>query len=177
VEGTLAQLACERGPADLLRVIVSESRPGGEGVALAAALATAGAQVTLAVDGACAALMDDVAFVLVGADSVRSDGSVVNKIGTHTLALVARAAATPVYALAESLKITAASYPLSVEVMAPDELLAEPIVGVTPRNLYFDVTPAHLISGIITELGPLTASERARLVDQAERAYQSLMRP
>jgi translation initiation factor 2B subunit (eIF-2B alpha/beta/delta family) len=176
VEAALAMLARERSPDDPLRVIVSESRPGGEGVALAKALAVAGARVTLAPDGACAALMDEAALVIVGADSVRADGSVVNKVGTHTLALVARAAGKPVYALAESLKVTPPSYPLVIEEMAPGELLAEPVAGVTTRAIVFDVTPSALITSVITESGPVDANEIARLAAEAERAYQSLMR-
>lgn len=176
VEETLTTLARERQQSSPLRVIVSESRPGAEGVALAKALAAAGAQVTLVADGACATFIEEAALVIVGADSVRADGAVINKLGTHTLALVAYAAGKPVYALAESLKVTPSSYPLVIEEMPPDELLAEPVAGITPRNLYFDVTPANLITGVVTESGLLEASGLARLAAQAERAYQSLMR-
>ncbi len=177
VEGTLTALARERRVGDPLRVIVSESRPGAEGVGLARALAAAGAQVTLAVDAACATLMDEAALVIVGADSVRADGSVVNKVGTRALALVARASGKPVYALAESLKVTPPSYPLVVEEMAPDELLPEPTPGLSARNIYFDVTPAHLLTSVVTESGPLDADGITRLAEQAERAYLALMRP
>ncbi|HEX8997694.1 MAG TPA: hypothetical protein VF812_16825 [Ktedonobacterales bacterium] len=177
VESVLATLARERAGADPLRVIVSESRPGFEGVALATALAAAGAQITLVVDGASAAFIEQVAQVIVGADSVRSDGSVVNKIGTHALALVARAAGKPVYALAESLKVTPASFPLVIEEMAPDELLAAPVAGITPRNVYFDVTPAALITAVVTESGPQTAAAIRQMAAVAERAYETLMLP
>jgi len=177
VEGTLTALARAQAPGEPLRVIVSESRPGAEGVGLARALAAAGARVTLAVDAACAALIDEAALVVVGADSVRADGSVVNKVGTHALALVARASRKPVYALAESLKVTPSSYPLVLEEMAPDEVLPEAIPGVTARNIYFDVTPPALITSIVTESGPLDSNALARLAEQAERAYQALMLP
>ena len=177
VEGTLSALAREQSARDPLLVIVSESRPGGEGVGLAQALAAAGAQVTLAVDGACAALMDEAALVIVGADSVRADGSVVNKVGTHTLALVAHAAGKPVYALAERLKVTPPAYPLVIEQGAPHALLAEPVAGITPRTAIFDVTPARLITRIVMETGPADASALAQMADVAQRAYQALMRP
>lgn len=175
VEQTLTTLASERAGSEPLRVIVGESRPGGEGVALAEALATAGAQVTLVADGACAAFIDQAALVLVGADSVRSDGAVVNKVGTRTLALVAQAAGKPVYALAERLKVTPDSYPLVIEEMNPTELLPAPIVGVTARNVYFDVTPASLITSVITETGVTNMLNIARLAEEAERAYRALM--
>ncbi len=176
VEGVLTTLARERANDDPLRVIVSESRPGAEGVATARALARAGARVTLVADSACAALIDEAALVIIGADSLRADGSVVNKIGTHTLALVARAAAKPVYVLAESLKVTPSSYPLVIEEMPPDDLLQEPTPNITARNIYFDVTPADLITDIVTEAGRMDADALARLATQAERAYQTLMR-
>ncbi|HZC05990.1 MAG TPA: hypothetical protein VE338_10140 [Ktedonobacterales bacterium] len=177
VEQTLTRLAHERSVEDPLRVIVSESRPGGEGVALARALAAAGARVTLAADSACATFMGEAALVIVGADSVRGDGSVVNKVGTHALALVAHAFGTPVYALAERLKITPDSYPLVIEEMPPDELLPEMVEGVTARNIYFDVTPSALITGVILETGAVGAGTIARLAQEAERDYESLMHP
>lgn len=175
VERTLTTLAQERANQEPLRVIVSESWPGGEGVALARALAGAGARVTLIADAAAAAFIEQATLVIVGADSVRADGSVVNKVGTHTLALVARSAGKPCYALAERLKITPASYPLVIEEMRPDELLPAPTAGVTPRNVYFDVTPPRLMTSVVTENGPVNADGIARLADEAERAYRSLM--
>ena len=175
VEGVLTALARERAADTPLRLIVSESRPGAEGVATARALAEAGAHVTLVADSACAALIDEATVVIVGADSVRADGSVVNKVGTRTLALVARAAGKPVYALAESLKVTASSYPLVIEEMPPEELLPERAPNLDVRNIYFDVTPAHLITGIVTEAGLMDADGLARLTAEAERAHQALM--
>jgi translation initiation factor 2B subunit (eIF-2B alpha/beta/delta family) len=175
VEQTLTTLARERVGREPLRVIVGESRPGGEGVGLAGALAAAGAQVTLVADSACAVFIEQAALVVVGADSVRSDGAVVNKVGTRTLALVAQAAGKPVYALAERLKVTPDSYPLVIEEMNPADLLPEPIPGVLARNVYFDVAPAGLITSVITESGPTDERDIARLAEEAERAYRALM--
>jgi translation initiation factor 2B subunit (eIF-2B alpha/beta/delta family) len=108
---------------------------------------------------------------------VRSDGAVVNKVGTRTLALVAQAAGKPVYALAERLKVTPDSYPLVIEEMNPAELLPQPISGVLARNIYFDVTPARLILHVITESGPTDKRDIALLAVEAERAYRALMAP
>ena len=177
VEQTLTTLARERIGHEPLRVIVAESRPGGEGVGLAGALAAAGAQVTLVADSACAVFIEQAALVVVGADSVRSDGAVVNKVGTRTSALVAQAAGKPVYALAERLKVTPDSYPLVIEEMNPAELLPQPVSGVLARNVYFDVTPARLITSIIMESGPTDTRDIARLAEEAERAYRALMAP
>jgi translation initiation factor 2B subunit (eIF-2B alpha/beta/delta family) len=175
VEQALTTLASERAGGEPLRDLVGESRPGGEGVALAGALAAAGAQVTLVADSACAAFIDQAALVMVGADSVRSDGAVVNKVGTRTLALVAQAAGKPVFALAERLKVTPDSYPLVIEEMNLAELLPAPISGVTARNISFDVTPARLITSVISETGEMNGHDIARLSEEAERAYRALM--
>lgn len=176
VEQTLVNVARERAGADPLRVIVSESRPGGEGIALATALGAVGALVTLAPDTACATLIDEAALVIVGADSVRGDGSVVNKVGTRMLAQVAHAARKPVYALAERWKITPVSYPLALEEASSEALLPEPVAGVTPRAMIFDVTPAMLITGIVMEAGHVDAATIARMAREAECEYQALTR-
>src|SRR5579863_28933 len=109
VEQVLRTLAS--GPAAVIeRVIVTESRPGSEGVALARALAARGVPVTLIADAAAGLVAGHAQCLVVGADSVRPDGSVVNKVGTYPLALVARAAHIPCYVLAESVKVAPASW-------------------------------------------------------------------
>lgn len=185
VEAVLRALVAERaaGTGEPLRVVVSESRPGGEGVALATALAQAGARVTLAPDAASGALMAEADVALVGADSVSADGSVVNKVGTYPLALVAHAQGKPVYALCERVKITAPSYPLALEEAAPEqlteltELSGARVAGVTLRAPLFDLTPGDLLTAVITEEGVVGRAEIARLAEEAEHAWQALMAP
>ena len=92
VEATLRAIASSRTDR---RVIVSESRPGGEGVALARSLRAEGWDVTLVADAACGVLMREADAVVIGADSVRADGSVVNKVGSFPLAMAARTAGVP----------------------------------------------------------------------------------
>ncbi|HEX8032257.1 MAG TPA: hypothetical protein VF510_00335, partial [Ktedonobacterales bacterium] len=124
VEDTLVRLA-QMDPIDAhgqpRHIIVSESRPGGEGIPAAEALAKAGWRVTLVPDAAYALFIVDADTVVFGADSIRADGSVVNKIGSHTLALAAHAASVPVYVLCETLKIAAPDTPLTLEEMDPAE--------------------------------------------------------
>lgn len=155
-------------------IVVSESRPGGEGISTAQVLAKAGWQVTLIPDAAYALFIAEADAVVLGADSIRADGSAVNKIGSHTLALAAHAASVPVYILCESLKIAPPEAPLTLEEMAPSEFLPHPIPGVTPRNVYFEHIPGHLITGIITERGQLTNDEIAAIAAQSSHAYASL---
>ncbi len=116
------------------------------------------------------------ALVLVGADSIRPDGAVVNKIGTYALALAARDVGIPFYAACETLKIAASSFPLAFEEMDPAEILADAIPGVTMHNPYFDLTPARLVSGIVTERGRLSTGDIEREAATAAEALAALDR-
>lgn len=177
VEGVLTTLAREQAGQDPLAVIVSESRPGGEGVGLARALAGAGALVTLAPDTASAALMEGAALVLVGADAILADGSLVNKAGTRLLALAAHDVDVPVYALAERLKITPPNYPLALGEEAPEPLLPSPAAGLVERRPLFERVPGELVAGVVAEDGLLSGPDIARLASEAAQAYAALMRP
>jgi ribose 1,5-bisphosphate isomerase len=165
VEQVLVTLAGESG--DGPQIIVAESRPGGEGIASARALVAAGWRVTLVPDTACALFMPQASAVVVGADSVRADGGVVNKVGTYPLALAAQAHRVPVYVLCETMKIAAPDFPLVLEEMSPAELLPDPPAGVTVRNPYFDHTPAALVTHIVTERGILSPAELTRIAGEA----------
>ncbi|MGZ3581748.1 MAG: translation initiation factor eIF-2B [Ktedonobacterales bacterium] len=177
VEDTLVRLV-QMDPTDAYgqprHIIVSESRPGGEGIPAAEALVKAGWRVTLVPDAAYALFIAGADTVVFGADSIRADGSVVNKVGSHTLALAAHATSVPVYVLCETLKIAAPDAPLTLEEMDPSEILPHPIPGVTPRNVYFERVPTHLITGIITERGRLTPADIAATAAQASQARAAL---
>lgn len=155
------------------RVLVAESRPGGEGVGLAHQLAGRGWEVTLVSDAACGVFMSQVDAVVVGADSVRPEGSVVNKIGTYPLALMARAHQKPFYTVCESLKIAPRELPLVLERL-PGLTADESENAVPLDTIAFDVTPAELVTRIVTERGALTVDEIARLAASASADYQRL---
>jgi translation initiation factor eIF-2B subunit delta len=121
-------------------------------------------------DAACGAFVADVGAVVMGADTVLTDGSVVNKVGSFPLALVAREAGLPVYVLAETLKIAAPQFRLVLEPLEWPEMSAEAAPGVRVRTLAFERVPSHLITAIISEdgvLGPPEIEERARLASDA----------
>jgi len=105
---------------------------------------------------------------------VRADGGVVNKVGTYPLALAAGAAGVPLYVLCETRKIAAPEYPLTLEEMDPAELLPRPILGVTARNPYFDLTPARLVTGIVSERGLLSPDEIKAIATEAARSLAAL---
>jgi methylthioribose-1-phosphate isomerase len=156
--------ACGQGKN--IRVIADETRPLLQGARLTAhELQARGVPVTVVCDNACALLMRRgmVNKVVVGADRIAANGDVANKIGTYGVALIARAHGVPFYVAAPLSTIDPATptgddIPLEerpgVEVtrFAGRALAPE---GVPAYNFAFDVTPAELVSGIVTEKGVL----------------------
>ncbi len=137
-----------------LRMIVTESRPLAEGRRLAERLSTWGVPTTFITDAQMGLFVGEADAVLVGADSVLVDGAVVNKAGTYLLALAARDRGIPFYVCCESFKWRVAEQsPLELEEMAPAELETPDWPGVRVRNVYFDLTPARLVSAWIDEAG------------------------
>ena len=98
---------------------------------------------------------------MVGADRIAANGDVANKIGTYTLAVLAYHHGVPFYVAAPTSTIDAASpdgASIPVEERDPDEVTSFAGVTVAPegvdvRNPAFDVTPARLVTAIITEHG------------------------
>ena len=157
------------------RVIVSESRPLYEGLRTARALAGHGISLTLITEAQMALFVREAEAVVVGADSVQPDGSFVNKVGTHLLALAARAERKPMYVLAETLKVAAPSQPkrFTVEEGKRREVTSERWLEV--RNVYFEVIPARLVTAYVTEEGIRKPAEMERYASEAERRWRALM--
>jgi len=172
-----ALLACKE---QIEQVYVTEGRPRCEGRTTAQALAAAGMKVTLLTDAEAGLFIPTCAAVVVGADSILADGAVVNKTGTLLLALAARSKRprpVPFLALAEQFKIAPFRQP-HLEEMDPAEVLApSELPGVAARNLYFDRTPASLVSALITERGPLNRAQVRAQAAQARRWAQLLRKP
>lgn len=136
-----------RVPRTGLTAIVTESRPGLEGWNLAAALAQDGIRVTYITDAQAGLFVTEADLVLFGADAILADGSVVNKAGTRLIALAAREAGVPVYVCAESFKCTEqTASQVVIEEKSGSELRPPPVPGIRARNLYFEITPAALIT-------------------------------
>ena len=152
-------------------VFATESRPWRQGHLTVRRLASVGVPVTLIVDSASMAIMDEVDAVFVGADTISADGSVVNKIGTSMLALAAHAVRVPFYVCAETYKFSAWSAKGSdvvIEERGPQEvadpLLPSDLPGVSFRNPVFDVTPPGHISAIITEKGAIEPRKARQVI-------------
>lgn len=140
-------------------VVCTESRPVGEGRALARELGQAGLRVRLMIDAAVFRCLPEVQLVFVGADSL-SAGGLVNKIGTLGLAVAAQAFHVPFYALCSSAKFLPGDYnPPPEPAKDPAEIVAGPLDNVTIVNYYFDQTPLAYLSGLVTEAGLLSVAE------------------
>jgi len=140
--------------ADLEEIVVAESRPAREGCGVAEALAAADREATLIIDAAVAHVFStrSIACVLVGADTVFPDGSVLNKVGTRGIAIAAAHEDIPVYAVAASDKISTDDEP-DFEEGDPEAVYDGP-EGIGVANPTFDRTPSELVT-VVTENGPL----------------------
>ena len=149
-------------------VIATESRPGMEGRALARSLRRQDIHVTLIADAAASLAMDQVDFVLVGADTI-TPRSLVNKIGTRMIALAARERGLPAYALCDQSKFIPADYfGRSVrDEESDDELWPGAPRGVKVMNRYFEPTPLTHFTRIITEDGAISCDEAATRAEGA----------
>ena len=158
------------------RVVACESRPLLEGRATTRELAAAGIAVTLVTDAQGPLFLSQVEAVLVGADGVLADGSVVNKVGTYPLALAAHDRGLPFYVACESLKVSSGTEwtEADSEEGDPAEVLAEAIEGVTARNIYFEHTPGRLVTALIMDEGVFRPDQLGPLVDRARRWTRAL---
>lgn len=140
-------------PADV-HVMFSEGRPLNEGYRLAEALSKSRRKATLVTDAQLGSLLQRADAVLVGADSILTDGSLINKTGTLPIAATAAHFGVPFYTCCESYKLRTADMPEpTLERMSPGELGAPEWPGIVIENVYFDITPPVLISACMTETG------------------------
>lgn len=169
--------ACAAGKK--ISVIANETRPFLQGARLTAyELAKDNIPVRVACDNACALLMRKglVQCVVVGADRIAANGDTANKIGTYGVALLAKAHHIPFYIAAPLSTIdrqTASGKDIPIEERPDREVTHVGDHAITPQdvpvfNFAFDVTPAELITGIITEKGVLRAPYTASIAKAFE---------
>ena len=150
-----------------ISVYADETRPLLQGARLTAwELAAHGIDVTLICDSMAAMLMrrKKIDAVFVGADRIAANGDVANKIGTYSVAVAARAHGVPFYVAAPfstfDLTLSDGSQ-IPIEQRDPEEIRRgfgrqTAPDGIKIYNPAFDVTPAELVSGIVTEKGVIT---------------------
>jgi methylthioribose-1-phosphate isomerase len=153
--GGVLRAAWERGR--LSQVWVDETRPLLQGARLTAwELRRAGIPHRVVADSAAGSLMAQglVDRVVVGADRIAANGDVANKVGTYPLAVLAARHGVPFYVAAPLSTIDVATpdgSAIPIEERDPGELLE----GGEAFNPAFDVTPAELVTAILTEVGVL----------------------
>jgi len=149
-------------------VFADETRPFLQGARLTAyEFQKAGVPVTVLCDNMAGHLMarGEIQSVIVGADRIAKNGDVANKIGTYSLAVLAQAHGIPFFVAAPRSTLdpkTASGRDIPIEERSTEEVvrigpvrLAPP--GVPARHPAFDITPARLVTAIITDAGVATA--------------------
>lgn len=143
------------------RVYATESRPWRQGILTVNDLAKEGVDITLIIDSAVRSVMKQVTKVFVGADTITSHGSLINKIGTSQLALAANEARVQFYVCSETYKfspMTLFGDMVTIEERDPEEVImnADLDSRVKIFNPVFDSTPGKYIDSIITEIGMIS---------------------
>ncbi|HTE13736.1 MAG TPA: S-methyl-5-thioribose-1-phosphate isomerase [Burkholderiales bacterium] len=157
-----------------LHVYADETRPFLQGARLTVwELQQDEIPVTLIVDNAAGLLMHqgEIDAVIVGADRVAANGDVANKIGTYSVAVLARRHGIPFYVAAPLSTIDpdmASGNEIPIEERAACEVTGYGDMqwapsGVAVRNPVFDVTPANLVTALITERGAVFAPDSAKM--------------
>lgn len=157
-----------------ISVIADETRPFLQGARLTAwEMVQENIPVTLITDNMSGYLMSqgEIDAVVVGTDRVAANGDVANKIGTYMVAVLAHRHGIPFYVacpLSTIDRSIASGTQIPIEERAEDEVRgfrdtqwAAP--GVAIRNPAFDVTPAELVTGLITENGVVLAPDRKKI--------------
>ena len=155
-QGTALGALTEAWSQGLVRhVFVDETRPLLQGARLTAwELEAAGVPHTVVADAAAGSLLanGEIDCVLVGADRIAANGDTGNKIGTYPLAVLADRHEVPFYVVAPTSTVdlaTPSSDAIPIEERDPREVTSR----FPARNPAFDVTPADLITAIVTEFG------------------------
>ncbi len=145
-----------------INVIATESRPRLQGHLTIGHLDRLGIRTSLIVDSAVRFFMKEVDLVVVGADAVTVNGSVINKIGTAQVALAAREARKNVIIAAETYKFspkTILGELVEIEERDSAEVIGMEMLGkfsnVSVKNPAFDVTPREYVDLICTEVGAI----------------------
>ena len=156
-------------------VYADETRPWLQGARLTAwELAYDGIPVCLNADGAAAWLLanKNIQWIIVGADRVTANGDVANKIGTYSLAVLAKYHGVKMMVVAPSSTIDmalATGDAIEIEMRAQEELTKISDVTVAPEgveaiNPVFDVTPSSLIDALVTEKGVIEKPNRQKML-------------
>ncbi|MBU4331516.1 S-methyl-5-thioribose-1-phosphate isomerase [Patescibacteria group bacterium] len=143
------------------KVYVPETRPLFQGRITAKNLSQAKIDVTMIVDSLTDKLLvqKQVNKVLIGADVILGDGSIINKVGSFGICEDAHQNKIPVYVAAVLLKKQKGKLKVKIEKRQPREVWEKQFKNITIKNPAFDKVPAKYITGIVTERGVLKPGE------------------
>lgn len=139
-------------------VLNTETRPSLQGRITASELARLKIPVAFHIDSAARLALMESDIMIIGADAITSEGSVINKIGSGLFAEVADRHGIPLYVCSHSWKLdprTLKGYPERIEKRSAGEIWKNPPRGVKVSNAVFEEIDSKLIEGIISELGVL----------------------
>ena len=153
---SLKKLAERDETKTLPELTIFESRPALEGKKLALEVTELGYKVNYLVDAAMSmaiiTLKPD--MILIGADTIFPNGNVANKIGCHALALLAYQQKIPFFVVSSTLKLLLKAIPFSVQSYSSTDIWSkDKPEGIKIYNPYFEIIPAKLITGYVTEYG------------------------
>ncbi len=151
-------------------IYILESRPLLEGIRVAETLSSY-FKTNLIIDAAMGKFIDEIDLILIGVDSVLKDGSIINKIGTFPLAVLANERNINIYAVGDYFKYNLKSH-FGKEVIIEEKPIKELYSEESQKellkihNYYFDITPPKYITGIISDLGILKMEEFLKLTKE-----------
>jgi methylthioribose-1-phosphate isomerase len=166
-----------------ISVIADETRPFLQGARLTAwEMVQESIPVTLITDNMAGLLMSrgEIDAVIVGTDRVAANGDVANKIGTYMVAVLAHRHRIPFYVACPTSTIDmsiAEGAAIPIEERAPEEVTGFgnhrwAADGVSVRNPAFDITPAELVTALVTENGVIHQPNRERLAQTPFKSRQ-----
>lgn len=150
-------------------VICTETRPMFQGRRTAKDLTNAGIETTMIVDSAASSFIKKADLFITGCDAILTDGSIVNKIGTRQISMVARYYNVPHVVAGSSHKFDPVTYygmGEEIEERPPSEVWERKLKHLTIKNPAFDITQAIYIQDIITELGIFRTESFAALMHE-----------
>jgi translation initiation factor 2B subunit (eIF-2B alpha/beta/delta family) len=155
-------------------VTLLEARPMFEGREMARRLSELGIQVELATDAAVASEVRRAAMVLIGADALTQE-VLINKSGTLAVAMIAKEASVPMFAVADGSKLLPDAFlPETDRPRNPNEVWESAPQGVKVRNLYFERVPLKYIKTVAMDDGPCKKEDIAKKLEKAAPGMETL---
>jgi len=156
-------LEAKRQGKDHFKVVATETQPRLQGKKTVRKLLDAGIEVIHVIDSAMRWVVNhyEVDLIIIGADSITSEGTIINKIGSRLLALVAHEEHVPFYVASPLLKYnpqTSFGILEKIEMRDPKEVWEDAPEGLTILNPAFETVSRRYIDGLITEAGIFASS-------------------